>query len=119
MADPKRPWSPPQLIWSAVVAMVVWSGIGFDWLGFGFGWTTHSDAKQMTVDVVQEYRAAICVAQASNGSGSTASLQRFAELDQWRQRKYVEKFKWAIVPGAEIEEHGVADLCARKLREAS
>lgn len=118
MTDSKRPWSPPQIIWSALIAVVVWSAIGFNWFGSGFNWTTQGDSRQMTADALKENQAAICVAQASNGSDPVMSLQKFAEVDQWKQREFVEEAQWAIMPGADSSQSGVAALCAKKLRKA-
>lgn len=40
MAENKRSWSPPQIVWSALIAIVVWTAVGFSWFGYGFNWTT-------------------------------------------------------------------------------
>ena len=118
MSNSKRPWSPPQLFWSAVFAIVVWTAIGFNWFGSGFNWTTRSDSRHETAEAVKEQQAAICVAQAAVSSDPTKSLQQFAEVDQWKQSSFVEEAQWAIMPGSDAAQSGVAALCAKKLREA-
>ena len=118
MADSKRAWSPPQIIWSALIAVVLWTAAGFNWFGPGFNWTTQGDSRQMTVDALMENRAAICVAQATKDSDSAMMLQQFAEAKSWEQREFVEDARWAIMPGADQAESGVAALCAKKLRNA-
>jgi hypothetical protein len=104
MTESKRPWSPPQIIWSALIATVVWSAIGFSWFGHGFDWTT-----------VVESLAGICVAQARNSTGAEAALKELAATQDWKRREFIEKAQWAIMPGSASAQSGVADLCATKL----
>ena len=117
MADNKRPWSPPQMFWSAAIAIVVWSGIGFSWFGTGFGWKTQSAVAQMTSSAVKEQLASICVAQARGAPGAEAALKEFSALQSWKQNQFIEEAKWATMPGSESSQSGVAELCATKLRE--
>ncbi|MDX2313506.1 MAG: hypothetical protein QNL90_05495 [Gammaproteobacteria bacterium] len=115
MAESKRPWSPPQIIWSALIAMVVWSAVDFSWFGHGFDWTTQVGASRMSTDAVVENLAGICVAQARNSSGAEAALKELATTQKWKQREFIEKAQWATMPGSESAQSGVADLCATKL----
>jgi hypothetical protein len=115
MADNKRPWSPPQIIWSAIIGIAVWSAVGFSWFGHGFDWTTQVGAQRMSTNDVVEQLATICVAQARSSAGAEAALKEFATVDQWKRRQFIEKAQWAIMPGSESEQSGVADLCASKL----
>lgn len=118
MTDNKRPWSPPQLIWSAVIGIAVWSAIGFSWFGYGFGWRTQGGAQEMTTEAVVENLATICVAQARSAPDAEVALKEFSEISTWKQREFVETAGWAIMPGSESATNGVAALCATKLREA-
>lgn len=115
MTDNKRPWSPPQIIWSALIATVVWTAVGFSWFGPGFNWTTQSSATQMSEQAVQNSLAAICVAQARSSANAEASIQELSGLSSWKQGEFVEKAKWADIPGIESGKSEIAELCASKL----
>ncbi len=115
--DTASRWSAPQIIWTALIASVVWSAIGFSWFGYGFDWMTKGSAIQMSNQAVAESHAAICVAQAHSAPDSDAALKQFAELDSWKQREFIETAQWATMPGSESSRSGVAELCAIKLRQ--
>lgn len=115
MADNGRPWSPPQMIVSALLAMLIWSAIGFSWFGPGFDWSTPTGLDRTTTQVLTENLADICVAQARSDPDSQAALAGLAAADDWKQRQFIESQKWATMPGSESSESGVADLCAEKL----
>jgi len=117
MAENERPWSPPQIIWSALIAVVVWSAVGFSWFGPGFGWSTKEAAIKMAGDDVTENLAMICVAQARSAPSSGAALEEFAALSSYKQSEFVKTSGWATMPGSESETKGVAKLCATKLRQ--
>ena len=117
MAENKRTWSPPQIIWSALIAVVVWSAVGFSWFGHGFNWMTQGSAGQVSANAVKENLAVICVAQARKSLGADAALKELAELDSWKRREFVESAQWANMPGSESAQSGVADLCVTKLLE--
>ena len=117
MTDNKRSWSPPQIIWSAVIATVVWSAVGFSWFGHGFDWATKGGARKMTMEAVTENLATICVAQARGAPNADTSLKEFAELSSYKQSKFVDTSGWATMPGGDAATKGVAALCATKLRE--
>lgn len=117
MANNNRPWSPPQIIWSALLAIVVWSAVGFNWFGHGFNWQTQGKAKQMAATAVMENLATICVAQARSAPNSAVALKELGEISTWKQREFVEAARWANMPGSDSAQSGVAELCAIKLRE--
>lgn len=117
MAENKRPWSPTQMIWSALIAIVVWSAVGFSWFGQGFDWATRGSAEQMTAKAVMETMATICVAQARSAPDSEATLKEFSALSSWKRREFIETAHWATMPGSESAQSGVAQLCATKLSE--
>lgn len=119
MADKGRPWSPPQMIVSAVLAMLIWSAVGFSWFGFGFDWETPTSSQRTTAQVLTENLADICVAQARSDPGSQAGLAELAAADSWKQRQLVEAKAWATMPGSDSPRSGVADLCVQKLLEKS
>jgi hypothetical protein len=115
MPNKKRPWSPPQIIWSALIAMVVWSAVGFSWFGYGFDWTTQLGASRMSNTALVENLASICVAQAKNSPDAEAAIKQLAATQNWKRREFIEKSQWAIMPGSDSAQSGVADLCATKL----
>ena len=115
MADIKRPWSLPQIIWSAIAGIVVWSAVGFSWTGTGFDWTTQGGARRMSTNDVVEQLATICVAQARGSNRAEVALKEFAQVGNWQRRQFIEKTQWAVMPGSASEQSGVADRCATKL----
>ena len=110
-----RPLSLPQIVASAVLAIVAWSALGFSWFGYGFDWTTQARATQMAARVVTENLATICVAQARHAPGSDAALEQFFGLDSWKRREFLEAARWAVMPGSHSSRSGVVDRCAEKL----
>lgn len=115
MAETVRRWSPPQMIVSAVLAMLVWSAVGFSWFGFGFDWETPTSSERATQQELTENLADICVAQARRDPTSQAGIAALAAADSWKQRQFVEAQAWATMPGSDSPRSGVADLCAEKL----
>jgi len=115
MAESKRTWSPPQIVWSAIIAIVVWTAVGFSWFGYGFDWTTQLGASRISNEAVVENLASICVAQARRSPDANASLKRLAAMQDWKRRGFIEEERWAIMPGSDSAQSGVADLCAEKL----
>ena len=99
------------------MAILVWSAVGFNWFGFGFDWMTQGSARQLANKVVVENLAGICVAQALAAPDAESALKQFKDLQSWKQREYIETARWAIMPGSELSENRVAELCATKLRE--
>jgi len=101
--------------WSALIAIVVWSAVGFSWFGYGFDWTTQVGASRISTDVLVDNFASICVAQARSSSDSDASLAKLAALQNWKRRDFIVEAQWAIMPGSDSPRGGVADLCAARL----
>lgn len=117
MAENKQRWSPRQMVWSALIAVVVWSGLGFSWFGYGFDWMTEGSARQLVKAAVAENFSEICVAQARSAPDAEVTLKEFSELSSYKQANFVETSGWAIMPGGDSATSGVASLCANKLRE--
>lgn len=105
------------MIWSALIATVVWTAIGFSWFGPGFNWTTQGSAIQMSEAAVQNSLAMICVAQARSSPNAKASIQELSGLSTWKQGEFVEKANWANIPGIESNTSKIAELCANKLSQ--
>ena len=117
MTENTRAWSVPQILWSGVFAIVIWSAIGFSWLGFGFGWKTPDAAEQIASQTLLDSLTAICVAQAKNAPDSAIALKEFAAINTWKQPAFVEEAQWATMPGGDSASSGVADECATQLRK--
>jgi hypothetical protein len=115
MTDNKRPWSPPQIIWSALIATVVWTAVGFSWFGPGFNWTTQGSATQMSGKAVRNSLATICAARARSSPNAETSTQELSGLSTWKQGDFVEKANWANIPEIESGKSKIAELCATKL----
>lgn len=117
MSEKKQYWSPKQVVWSALVAVIVWTGLGFSWFGYGFNWMTQGNANQMVRVAVAENFAEICVAQALSAPGAEVALKELSELSSYKQANFVETSGWATMPGSDSATSGVAALCANKLRQ--
>jgi hypothetical protein len=118
MTNNQRPWSPPQIIWSAIIGIALWSAVGFSWFGPGFGWSTKGGSNLLTENIVTENLATICVAQAYNAPGAEAALKEFSELSSYKQSDFVKTSGWAIMPGSESAANATVKLCASKLRQS-
>lgn len=107
--DVKRPWSPPQMIWSAVIIAV-----GLPFLGFNsLGWVTSSTAESMVKEAVIDRLVPICVAQAQMATPS--DLEAFKSETSWKQYRVVEDMGWATMPGSLSSERGIANRCTEAL----
>jgi len=115
MTAPKRPWSPPQIIFSALGGIALWTAVGFSWFGNGFNWETQGSAMRMSAAAVVENQAEICVAQARTDADTGSAMAAFEDLNQWKRSDFVETAGWATMPGGEKAKGGVADRCATKL----
>ena len=101
--------------WSAIGGALVTMYIGFNVAG----WTTNGSAaamaKEASATAVAERLGMICVAQFN---GDTAKSQKLIEMkgkDAWENGRYIDTQSWAIMPGEEKPESGVADACAKQL----
>ncbi len=97
----------------AIAAMV----IGFNW----GGWTTGSSAdKQSKADVKTSLIAAlapICVDNFQTSVDAAANLIALKEAKSYQRTDFVEKGGWAVLPGNEKANDGVAKQCATLLSE--
>jgi hypothetical protein len=114
MADNQRPWSPPQMAWSSILAVFVLIAVGFSWFGLpGFGWVTDRGANRMVQAAVTERLVPICVAQARRAPAG--DLTAFQAAGVWDRREFVEAKGWATMPGSSSPESAVAQPCAEAL----
>ena len=101
--------------WSALGGAVVLAFVGFNW----GGWVTHGAAEAMAKEsaaaAVADRLGAICVAQFNQDKASSQKLVEMKDKDAWENGRYIDKQNWAIMPGQDKPESGVADACAKQL----
>lgn len=114
MTNNQRPWSPPQMAWSSILAAFVLIAVGFGWFGIpGFGWVTGGGADRMVQAAVTGRLVPICVAQARRAPA--ADLAVFRATDVWDRRELVEAKGWATMPGSSSPDGAIAQPCAEAL----
>lgn len=73
-------------------------------------------AKETAVTAVADRLGTICLAQLNRDA---AKSQKLAEMknnkDAWEMGRFIEKQDWAVMPGDEKPDNGVADACAKQL----
>ena len=113
---------------SEKIKLGLWSGVGGAlvtiYVGFNFGgWMTNGAAEAMAKEsaatAVAERLGRICVAQYNRDTGKSQKLIEMKDKDTWEQGHYIDKQSWAIMPGDEKPESGVADACAKQLSKKS
>jgi hypothetical protein len=72
-------------------------------------------AKEAAATAVAERLGTICVAQFNRDTAKSQKLSEMKGKDAWDNARYIDKQSWAIMPGDEKPEVGVADACARQL----
>ena len=105
--------------WGAVGGALVTMYVGFN---FG-GWMTNGSAevmaKETAATAVAERLGTICVAQFNRDTDKGQKLEEMKDKDAWDKGHYIEKQSWAIMPGDDKPESGVADACAKQLSKKS
>jgi hypothetical protein len=107
------------VLWGAVGGAIVLALIGFNWGGWVTTGTAEAMAKEIAANAVAERLGSICVAQLNRDSQKGQKLKEMKGQDTWEQGRYIEKQSWAIMPGDEKPESGVADACAKQLSKKS
>jgi hypothetical protein len=99
--------------WSAVGGAIVTMYIGFN-VG---GWMTNGSAevmaKETAATAVAERLGTICVAQFNRDPAKNQRLNELKGQDTWQIGRYIDKQSWAIMPGDDKPDSGVADACAK------
>jgi len=113
---------------SEKIKLGLWSGVGGAlltlYVGFNFGgWMTNGAgevmAKETAATALAERLGRICVAQFNRDTAKSAKLIEMKDKDAWENGRYIDKQSWAIMPGEEKPESGVADACAKQLSKKS
>jgi len=76
-------------------------------------------AKETAVTAVAERLGTICVAQFNRDTDKSEKLIEMKDKDAWDKGRYIDKQSWAIMPGGDKPETGVADACAKQLSKKS
>ena len=113
---------------SEKIKLGLWSGVGGAlvtmYVGFNFGgWVTNGGAvamaKETTATAVAERLGSICVAQFNRDKAKSEKLVEMKGKDAWEIGRFIDAQSWAIMPGDEKSDSGVADACARQLSKTS
>ena len=113
---------------SEKIKLGLWSGVGGAlvtmYVGFNFGgWVTNGGAvamaKETAATAVAERLGSICVAQFNRDKAKSEKLVEMKGKDAWEIGRFIDAQSWAIMPGDEKSDSGVADACARQLSKRS
>jgi hypothetical protein len=94
------------------------------YVGFNFGgWVTNGGAvamaKETAATAVAERLGSICVAQFNRDKAKSEKLVEMKGKDAWEIGRFIDAQSWAIMPGDEKSDSGVADACAKQLSKTS
>jgi hypothetical protein len=101
--------------WSAVGGALVTMYVGFNMVGWMTNGAADALAKEAAASAVAERLGTICVVQFNRDTAKSHKLSEMKGKDAWENARYIDKQSWAIMPGEEKPEIGVADACARQL----
>jgi hypothetical protein len=102
-----------------VVAAILTMIIGFNWGGWVAGGTAQRRIDAGAQDAVALRLAPICVAQFNLDPEKTTKLAELKAISStYGRSNYVKKQVWAIMPGEQTPDNGVADACARLLMDS-
>jgi dienelactone hydrolase len=103
------------LLWGAVGGAILLAYVGFTWGGWMTTATAEAAAKEVAANAVADRLGLICAAQFNSDSQRSQKLKEMKARDTWERSRYIEKQSWAVMPGDEKPESGVADACAKHL----
>jgi dienelactone hydrolase len=102
-------------LWSALGGAIVAMYVGFSYGGWMTTGAAQVIAKDTASTAVAERLGAICLAQLNRDAAKSQKLVEMKDKDTWEKANYIDKQSWAIMPGAEKSESGVAEACAKQL----
>lgn len=99
---------------------VVLGGIATVALGFGAGgWVLGGTAAKQAADGAQKavvaVLAPICVDKFQQDANATANLASLKSESSYKRANFIEKGGWAVLPGNDKSQSGVATACATML----
>ena len=109
---------------SEKIKLGLWSGVGgailATYVGFNFGgWmttgTAQALAKESAATAVAERLGTICLAQLNRDGAKNQKLAALKDKDSWEMGRFIENQSWAIMPGDQKPDNGVAEACAKQL----
>jgi hypothetical protein len=101
--------------WSAIGGAIVLAIVGFKWGGWVTTGAAEAMAKESASIAVAERLGEICVAQFDRDSDKGEKIKEMKAKDSWDKARYIEQQSWAIMPGKDKPDGGVADACAKQL----
>lgn len=101
--------------WGAVGGAIVLAIVGFNWGGWVTGGAAQAIAKEGAASAVAERLGTICLAQFNRDKAKDQNLKAMKDKDVWDRGRFIETQSWAIMPGDDKPESGVADACAKQL----
>jgi dienelactone hydrolase len=105
--------------WGAIGGALLTMYVGFNMGGWMTNGSAEAMAKETAATAVSERLGTICVAQFNRDAAKSEKLIEMKEKDTWEIGRYIDKQSWAIMPGDEKAESGVADACAKQLSAKS
>lgn len=95
----------------AIAAMI----LGFNWGGWTLGSTAEKTADNQSKAAVVSVLAPICVEQFNSSSDNVANLATLSAAQFYKRTSIIEDGGWAIFPGSDKANSGVAKECAKIL----
>lgn len=100
--------APKRLLQGAALGAVATVVIGF---GSG-GWLLESSAAQRANSAVVAVLAPICADRFQNATDASVNLANFKKESYYNRTKFIQEGGWAILPGNDEANAGVARACA-------
>jgi hypothetical protein len=106
-------------LWSGVGGAIVAVYVGFNFGGWMTNGTAEAMAKETAATAVAERLGTICLAQLNRDAAKNQKLAQVKDKDSWEMGRFIETQSWAIMPGAEKPDQGVAEACAKQFAKKS
>lgn len=97
----------------AIAAMI----IGFNWGGWMLVSTAEEQASNEVESALVSALAPICVDRFQSSSDQVANLAALDEQSSYKRTGYIEDNGWAVLPGSDEAQAGVAKACAQLLKD--
>jgi dienelactone hydrolase len=102
-------------LWSGLGGAIVAMYVGFNFGGWMTNGTAEAMAKETAATAVADRLGTICLAQLNRDATRNQKLLEVQGKDTWETGRFIEKQSWAVMPGDEKVESGVAESCAKQL----
>lgn len=101
-----------RLLQGTVFGAVVAIAVGFSWGGWMLGSTAEKQAEVSSKSAVVAVLAPICADKFQQAANQTENMTMLKKVSPFQQANFVEKGGWAILPGNDKADLGVAKACA-------